>query len=106
MTGSQARMTGFDHDASSVRRVRGLFWSIGVAIGFLQAWQARFWINPDGISYLDHADAWFRRDWHGALSPYWSPLYSWLLGLAMLTRPELILDRLARLVERLFVAAA
>jgi hypothetical protein len=38
----------------------------------------------DGISYLDMADAYIRADWGMALNGLWSPLYSWILGLAML----------------------
>jgi len=35
---------------------------------------------PDGISYLDIGDAYWRGDWHNAINAYWSPLYSWILG--------------------------
>jgi hypothetical protein len=41
-------------------------------------------MNPDGISYLDMGDAYLRGDWSTALNAQWSPLYSWLLGLANL----------------------
>jgi hypothetical protein len=37
-------------------------------------------MNPDGISYLDIGDAYWRGDWHNAINAYWSPLYSWILG--------------------------
>jgi len=37
-------------------------------------------MNPDGISYLDIGDAYWRHDWHNAINAYWSPLYSWILG--------------------------
>jgi hypothetical protein len=40
-------------------------------------------MNPDGIAYLDMADAWFRGEWPMALNAYWSPLYGWLLGTAL-----------------------
>jgi hypothetical protein len=40
-------------------------------------------MNPDGIAYLDMADAYFRGDWTTAINAYWSPLYSWILGVAM-----------------------
>lgn len=39
-------------------------------------------MNPDGISYLDIGDAYFRGDWENAINPVWPPLYSWLLGFA------------------------
>ena len=37
-------------------------------------------MNPDGVSYLDIGDAYWRHDWHNAINAYWSPLYSWILG--------------------------
>jgi hypothetical protein len=46
----------------------------------VQAWEVRFVMNPDGISYLDMGDAYWRGDWHNAINAYWSPLYSWILG--------------------------
>jgi hypothetical protein len=39
--------------------------------------------DPEGISYLDMADAYRRGDWQAALVGAWSPLYSWLLALMM-----------------------
>jgi hypothetical protein len=41
-------------------------------------------MGNDGVSYLDMADAYLRRDWHTALNGYWNPLYSWLIGLDFL----------------------
>jgi len=35
---------------------------------------------PDGIDYLDVADAYMRADWSTAINPVWSPLYSLILG--------------------------
>lgn len=35
---------------------------------------------PDGIAYLDVADAYMRGDWSTAINPVWSPLYSLILG--------------------------
>jgi hypothetical protein len=57
------------------------FWCVAVALGAADAWASRFTMNPDGISYLDMGDAYWRADWHMALNAYWSPLYSWILGL-------------------------
>jgi hypothetical protein len=37
-------------------------------------------MNPDGMSYLDVGDSFFRRDWANAINAYWSPLYPWILG--------------------------
>jgi hypothetical protein len=52
-----------------------------VALGFLQAWAGRFYIDPDGVNYFDVAHAYARRDWLHAINGYWSPLYSWLLAI-------------------------
>jgi hypothetical protein len=42
----------------------------------------RFDMNSDGVSYLDIGDAYFRGEWRTAINGYFSPLYSWVLGLA------------------------
>jgi 4-amino-4-deoxy-L-arabinose transferase-like glycosyltransferase len=47
----------------------------------LHLWDNRDLFDPDGISYLDMADAYVRGDWRAALNGVWSPLYSWLLAL-------------------------
>jgi hypothetical protein len=67
------------------QKVRALYWSLAIALGALRAWPAALnhSMNEDGISYLDVADAYLRGDWAGAINGYWSPLYSWLLGIAM-----------------------
>jgi len=61
-----------------------------VALGALQAWLLRYAMSSDGVSYLDIADAYFRGDWKSAINAYWSPLYSWCLGLALyLVKPSI-----------------
>ena len=55
-------------------------WVVALSLGASQAWATRFTMNPDGISYLDIGDAYWRGDWHNAINAYWSPLYSWILG--------------------------
>jgi len=65
------------------RRLRIAFWCGAIALGALDAWAMRNHMDSDGISYLDMGDAYWRGDWHMAVNAYWSPLYSWLLGLAM-----------------------
>jgi hypothetical protein len=55
-------------------------WLVALALGAAQAWATRFTMNPDGVSYLDIGDAYWRGDWHNAINAYWSPLYSWILG--------------------------
>ena len=60
-----------------------IVWSwIAVSIfGFFQAMAARFYMNPDGISYADLADAYVRGDWQSAVSAHWSPLYPFLISI-------------------------
>jgi hypothetical protein len=40
-------------------------------------------MNPDGICYLDLGDAFFQHKWFEVVNGYWSPLYAYLLGLAL-----------------------
>jgi hypothetical protein len=64
----------------SLRNVRLTFWTFALIAGILQAWSYRFFIEPDGVNYLDIASAYLRHDWAAAINGYWSPLYSWLLA--------------------------
>ena len=69
--------------ADSPRRRRMLIvalWFIALGLGGVHAWSARHAMDPDGISYLDIADAWLGGDWANVVNGYWSPLYSWLLA--------------------------
>src|SRR5207253_9829851 len=50
----------------------------------LDLWYNRDLFVPEGVSYLDMADAYRRGDWRAALIGLCSPLYPWLLALMML----------------------
>lgn len=64
--------------------------AVCIALGVLQVWISRYAMNPDGESYLDIGDAYFRRDWGAAVNGYWSPLYSWVMGLGLyIVKPSL-----------------
>jgi hypothetical protein len=65
------------------RRLIALLWLMSIVFGALYTWANRHVMNPDGMSYLDMGDAYLRGDWSMAINAYWSPFYSWLLGLAM-----------------------
>jgi len=54
---------------------------LAILAGLLEAVGSRFYMNVDGISYLDLANAYLHRDWAAAINGWWSPFYSWLLGL-------------------------
>ena len=63
---------------------------VAAITGSLAAWCSRTTMYPDGISYLDIGDAYWRGDWHNALNAYWSPLYSWFVGAALkVLRPSI-----------------
>jgi hypothetical protein len=66
---------------TSMRWYRSAFWMIASFSGLFQAWQNRFFIEPDGVNYLDVASAYLRHDWPVAINSYWSPLHSWLLAI-------------------------
>ena len=61
-----------------------LLWAcrgMALVLGAASAWVARYTMYPDGVSYLDVGDAFWRGDWHNAINAYWSPLYPLMLGL-------------------------
>jgi hypothetical protein len=51
-----------------------------LAFGLFHAWLGRYAMDPDGMSYLDVGQSFFRRDWANAINAWWSPLYPWTLG--------------------------
>ncbi len=68
-----------------LRRLEVGFWLLAILLGFVHAWADRHYLfNADAMSYLDIAEAYLRRDWATAVNAYWSPLYSWLLAVALL----------------------
>ena len=58
--------------ARFVRRLHVFFWVLAVALGLLHAWNGRYEVSPDGISYLDMGEAYLRGDWAMAVNGYWS----------------------------------
>jgi 4-amino-4-deoxy-L-arabinose transferase-like glycosyltransferase len=87
-TETQAPMT-----IDSNRQLRWLeiaFWLIAILLGFFHTWADHHYLmNADAMSYLDIAEAYLRKDWHSAVNSYWSPLYSWLIALALfIVRPS------------------
>jgi hypothetical protein len=66
------------------QRLRAGFWLLAVVTGSIHFWAYRRNITDvDGISYLDMGDAYMRGDWGTAVNGLWSPLYAWLLGVAV-----------------------
>jgi hypothetical protein len=54
-----------------------------LALGLVHSWVGRYTMNPDGMSYLDVGESFFRRDWAHAVNAWWSPLYPWIVGLVV-----------------------
>jgi hypothetical protein len=76
----------------NLRKVQVFFRILAFGLGVLHVYAAikSQSMNADGISYLDIGDAYFRADWVNAINPVWSPLYSWILGLAnFVIRPSI-----------------
>lgn len=70
-------------EPNTLRRLERLLIVVSVALAALEAWRWRHEIQPDGVSYLDAGEAFLRGDWKTAVTAYWSPLYSWLLGIGL-----------------------
>lgn len=74
---------GFPAHNRRARRIAIAAGAASLCIAVMQLWDQRDLFDPEGISYLDIADAWLRGDWRAALTGEWSPLYSWLLAAMM-----------------------
>jgi len=67
-----------------LRRLEIAFWLTAIVLGFCHLWADHHYLrNSDAMSYLDIAEAYLHGDWHSAVNAYWSPLYSWLLAIAL-----------------------
>jgi hypothetical protein len=66
------------------QRLLVLCWLLAILLGLLTTWRAFYdLIDPDSIAYLEMGEAFLRRDWPMAINAYWSPLYPWLLAVAL-----------------------
>lgn len=65
-------------------RIRIGFWIVGILLGIIQSTANLYTLSSDDIvAYLDVANLYLKGDWIEAVNGNWSPLYSWLLGLAL-----------------------
>lgn len=62
-------------------RTRLSFWSLGAALGFLQAWSSRLNAEDNTVSYLDMGSYFFHGHHWSIINGFWSPLYALLLSL-------------------------
>lgn len=63
--------------------LKSVFWSLAIILGFIQTRSGRYLMWFDGPSYLDIADNYLKGNWGAAINACWSPLYSWVLGIAL-----------------------
>src|SRR5437588_11835229 len=63
-------------------RLRMLFWCLAIALGALQVWAHRSEMNPDGISYIEMAEAAARGAWDALAHADWSPRYPVLFSVS------------------------
>jgi hypothetical protein len=54
-----------------------------LVLGAIHAWVGRYSMNPDGMSYLDVGQSFFRHDWANAINAWWSPVYPWTVGVVV-----------------------
>lgn len=79
-----------DDTQTGIHRIQWGFRGAIALCALLDCWFARYKMDPDGVSYLDMGDQYWRGNWHAALNAYWSPLYSWMTGLMFrLTKPSM-----------------
>ncbi len=62
--------------------MRAVFWITGTTLGGLLAYFTRYYLNTDGLIYLEIGDAVRRGEWDALINHQWSPAYSVLMGLA------------------------
>lgn len=81
----------FHANLEVTRQLRSLIWLAVFFVGLIQFWAHRNDMNPDGISYLEMGEASIRTGWPALVNGYWSPLYPFLIGVALRVfhpRPE------------------
>ena len=61
----------------------GVFAAAACSLALSRVWQYRYDVSADGLTYLDMADAFARRDWATAVNGTYNPLYSLLIGFVL-----------------------
>ena len=70
-------------ERNKTKRLVTALWIASILMAVLHCWVGRHAMNPDGVTYMDIADAYRVGHWKAALNSYRSPLYSWMLVPAM-----------------------
>jgi hypothetical protein len=64
-------------------KTRLVFWMLGAALGFSQAWISRLDADDNTVTYLDIGNYFFHGHYSAIINGFWSPLYSLLFGITM-----------------------
>lgn len=59
---------------------RSEIWILAVVLAAVFVWTGRYFVNPDGVSYLDLSDDFAQGRWANAVNAHWSPAYPFLLS--------------------------
>jgi hypothetical protein len=65
-------------------RIRISFWLIGICAGGFLTYTTRFYLNGDGINYIEMGEALRNGNWAGLINLTESPGYAFLLGLGQI----------------------
>jgi hypothetical protein len=64
--------------------IRVAFWAFGLTAGAILAYTTRYYLNGDGINYIEMGDALRHGHWSGLVNLTESPGYAFLLGLGQI----------------------
>jgi hypothetical protein len=76
------------------RRVRVLFWIVGLLTGAVLTYTTRFYLNGDGINYIEMGDSLRDGVWSGLVNTTESPGYAFMLGLGHILLGTTVLTEL------------
>ena len=65
-------------------RIRAAYWAIGLTAGAILTYTTRYYLNGDGINYIEMGEALRHGWWSGLVNLTESPGYAFLLGLGQI----------------------
>ncbi|MGO9570877.1 MAG: hypothetical protein ACLP5H_25400 [Desulfomonilaceae bacterium] len=65
-------------------RIRAAYWAVGLAAGAILTYTTRYYLNGDGINYIEMGEALRHGWWSGLVNLTESPGYAFLLGLGQI----------------------
>lgn len=85
-------------------KIRLYFLFAAFTIGIIHTWLLRYFIDGDGISYLDMGDAFFQGNWKALINGVWSPIYAIIMGLFLyLFKPNYIWESMVVHLANFFI---